>query len=453
MTLSIFLIGVFLLGFIVLQSFFYAVSIYEKIGLSFILGLGILIIYTIILTFFNIPINSFSVGCGLIFLIILCSIPAYLKKKLIKIEITEIDKIKFTYSWFFFIGLTIYFLYGIAYKNLFWPLAEYDSMTGFDLQAKMIAQEGTMNTSIFKYPSKSSYDISRFFYPPLSACAFAFVYLFDGDNSKIVILLLFISLLISFYGLLRKFVPDYFAILITFFLMVTPEMFSHASLGLTNLPNAIYTSLSIICLYLWTRNNEKVYLIISLLLMVFTEFSRSDSIVFWGGAGLIFLLHFLKTKEWKLPVLYLTIALIPFISWSLYVKWVIGADNSEFFIKTLFWDAEKFSMVFGKCLTVVLGNSVYYGLTFYLFLVVLALSTVDVIQEKHPLAIYILVAWFVYTLLFYQMDYNFAGNMDSYINASYKRGMFNFVPLCWFFIAISPFTEKWIGKLNKFLTP
>jgi uncharacterized protein with PQ loop repeat len=377
-----------------------------------------------------------------------------IKTRKIGIKWQADDKINFTFSWLLFFGLILYLAYGIAVKGLYWPVSEYDSLTGYDLMGKMIAQEGTLNVEIFRASRSNTYEIARFIYPPLTASSFGLGYVFGNEYaSKLVMLSLFFGFLVSFYGLLRKTVQDTWAIAITFFVMITPEMFSHASLGLTNLPNAIYTSLSIICLIYWFNTIDRNYYFLSLLLLIFSVWSRSDSIVFIAGVGLAFVFQFIFKKEWKDGLVYLAIVCIPFVAWTLFIKFNVGANASDFFVKYLFWDAEKFSTVYGKAIDLMLGNGQLYGITFYVFIVLLALNIFEIVINKNYLIIITLSSWFLYTFLYYQMDYNFAGSMNAYLNASYKRGIFNFVPLVWFFIATNQrslqffkLVENWLYK-------
>lgn len=185
--------------------------------------------------------------------------------------------------------------------------------------------------------------------------------------------------------------------------------------------------------------------------MVGSMWSRSDSIVYVLALVPVFGFQFLKTKEWKKSLIYLIVAFLPFLIWSVYIKAQVTVNSSEFFIKTIFWDGEKFGMIFGQAIEILLGNTQYYGLTFYLFLLILALNSVDVVLKQIPLVVFTLVAWLGFTMLFYQMDYTYAGSATVIMNSSYKRGMFNFVPLCWYFVATSPYSVKWLGKLNSWL--
>lgn len=442
----------FIIGFLIVNSISTSFSVYEKVGFSFPIGLGISSFLMFLFTILKIKITLLSLFLGILIIAGFLGFLIYYQKKIKLLSFHSDDKPLITLSWILCFGLLSYFLYAIGMKCFYFLPAEYDSLTGYDLLAKTMAAEGTFKTSIFDYPYLNAYGIARFIYPPYVANSFATAYISGLENSKIVIFLLFLSFILVFYGLIRKKINDTWALFFTTLMAITPEMFSHAALALTNLPNGILTSISVICILFYFSEREKKYLFISLIFMILSNWSRSDSIVYVMAMVILFILDFKKNKEWKLPLIYILISFLPFIIWSIYLKTTISnADSSQFFVKHIFWDYDKFTLVFGKALILILGNGLYFGITFYIAVVIIALNTVDIITKQIPLAIFILTAWFGYTLLYYQMDYSFAGNIDAYINASYKRGMFNFVPLCWFFVATSPFSEKWINKIDKYI--
>lgn len=451
--MSIFiLLLVFYAGYSLVNLIHTQFSVYEKIGFGLILGYVLNAAIMFLLEIFDLPINLAFVSLGFLLIIGVSNYFLFKKPDFKPLKLLSTDKIQFTFAWFVSFFILLYMLYGMNMKNFFWMPAEYDSVTGYDLMGKMIANEGTMNATIFTYyPYTNANSIARFIYPPFSASGFGLMYLAGFENSKIFMTLLYIGLLLAFYGLIRKTIIDTWAMFFTLLMCITPEMFSHSSLALSNLPNAILTSISIISLTLYFENKQKHYFWISLLLMVGSMWSRSDSIIYILALVPVFGFQFIKNKEWKMSVLYLIVAFLPFIIWSTYIKSQVTVNSSEFFIKTLFWDGQKFGMIFGKGIEIILGNTQYYGLTFYLFLVITALNSVDVVLKQIPIVVFTLVAWISYTFLYYQIDFAYAGSPEVMMNSSYKRGMFNFVPLCWYFVATSPYSLKWFGKLNHWL--
>lgn len=358
---------------------------------------------------------------------------------------------KITFSWILCIVVFLYFLFGITAKNIYYTPLEYDSIVGYDMLAKTIAKEGKLITSFFQYPYQNTIDILRFTYPPFVSSSFAFAYMSGFENSKIITILLFVSFLFAFYGLLRQKINDTWTMLITLIMMLTPEFFSHASLALSNLPNGIFTSLSAICIIFYFQERQKKYFYISLIFMFLSNWTRSDSVVYVFGTLVLFIFDFLKSKEWKLATVYIIVSIMPVIIWSNFIHYNLHINTSEIFINHLFWDFNKLTQLFTKTSLLMLASGMTYGITFQLFLVILALNTVDVLTKQIPLAIFIIISWFSYTLLYYQMDNSIAGDLDTYIYTGFKRGMFNFVPICWFFVATSPLSLKWLSKMDDLI--
>lgn len=443
---------VFILGFLFVNLISINFSTFEKIGFAFPIGLGFVSFIFFIFQIISIKIDIISTMLGVVFFSI--CIYVWLKHKNQHSKMLEFNignAIKLTFSWFLCLIVMLYFLGGIGAKNFYYTPLEYDSIVGYDLLAKTIAKEGKTLTSFFDYPYQNTIDILRFVYPPYVSSSFAFAYLSDFQNPKIITFLLFISFLISFYGLIRSKINDTWAIFFTLVMMLTPEFFSHASLALSNLPNGILTSLSALCLVLYLTERTLKYFYISLVFMVLSNWTRSDSIVFVLGAAILFVLDFYKTKEWRLPLLYIVVSVLPLIIWSIFIQLNLHIKTSEIFVNNFFWNSEKLTSLFSKTSYLLLASGMTYGITFQLFLVILALNFVDLFTTQIHLAIFIVVSWFAYTLLYYQMDNAAIGDLETYIYTGFKRGMFNFVPLCWFFIATSPFSEKWIKKMDSFI--
>lgn len=445
-------IFIFLSGYLFVHQEERDAGLWVKVGLAFPIGLFWVCGFIFLWTLVGLPLNYAMLWIIPVFFTLLFGAVEWFKKdKLHFFKPQANDVPKLTFAWVIIGGVLIYVLYGAAEKALFWPITDYDSITGYDLMGKMIAHESTFKPSIFDYTYKTAYDVARFIYPPMVASAFAVAHLMGMANVKIIMVLWFVSFVIAFYGFLRKSVNDTVAIFITLLMAVTPEMFSHASLGLTNLPHAIYTCLTFFCIYEWMRQNRVGYFWVGFVLICPTMWLRSDSIVFLGGFAILFLLHFIHSKEWMRSAAFLAMGAAVFLVWSLYVKWVIGVSSADFFVKSIFFDADKFKLIFGKALTLIFSNTHLYGFTFYVFIVLLALNIVHVVVNINKLAVFILFSWLAYTLLYYQMDYQFAGNVDAYINASYKRGMFNFVPLAWFFVATNSLVQNLTAKMQAWL--
>ncbi|MCK4798233.1 MAG: glycosyltransferase family 39 protein, partial [Spirochaetes bacterium] len=270
---------------------------------------------------FNLLILLFITG----FMIIILNLKNYknILSYISNIKIPKIEIKRINLVWLFFFLIISFLLFGSIAKSLYWPTAAYDNVAGYDLMAKVMANEGEIKNSLFEIndaPILGS--AKRIIYPPLVAGSFAIAYLNDLSTSKLMSSLFFLTFVIVFYALLKKYTGPTSSILFTFFLVITPEMFAFTSLSTTNIPTAVYASLAIIYLFVWLDKNEKQYLIISAILMALASWCRSDSIIFsFAGLTIIFF-KIIKSKNWSnlvvfslisFSLIYLFFGTIPFI--------------------------------------------------------------------------------------------------------------------------------------------
>ncbi|HAR20774.1 MAG TPA: hypothetical protein DCR46_08925 [Cytophagales bacterium] len=405
-----------------------------KIGVSMLVGLGMNAFWMFACDILHFPIHLYLLlGLSMA----LAALLSFKNKEVFKedwsaLQNTQIGFGQVNFSWLFFFFVLCYMVYAISQKGLFWPITEYDSVAGYDYMAKMIAAEQKIKVSLFEY-SIDSGTMARFIYPPLVATSYALPYLCGMAMSKIMSIVYFVSLLFGFYGCLRYYTTHLAAIVGTLFMAATPEMFSHAALGLTNLPNAAYASIALISFFIWTEKKTKSWLVLSAVMMAFTLFSRSDSIVF-ALAVLVWLAYYsFKHKNITQITTYAALSLFLFLAWMGYLKFVIHSNSGDFFEKTLFWDAEKFDKILGYIADFLVWENQFYGIGFWLFYLVLALNYKTLRKDMTVFLVVGFMAWLFYTALYYQMNYKVA-SLDMFMKASYKRGMFCFVPLIWFYI-------------------
>lgn len=422
-----------------------------KVGTAMLLGLGLVSAGMFLFDLVSIPITLYTV---LGFAIVGTVIFSFRNNRGFmedwdELKKTDISFLRLNFTWLFFFGIALYLVYGIGVKGLYWPVTEYDSVTGYDFMAKMIAAEGKLKVSAFDFTTDALV-MARFIYPPIVACSYSIPYLCGMTLSKIMPLVFFVSLLFSFYGSLRVYTSHTAAMIMTVLMAVSPEMFSHAALPLTNLPNAAYASLAIITFYIWTDKRTIEWLFLSAFVMAFTLFSRSDSIVFLAAALAIMAWISFKEKKWKEIMIYGSVSISLFLGWMIYLKLVIHSNSSDFFIKTLFWDGERLEKITGYILDFMVWDTQFYGITFWTFFLLLV---INIKHWKFDLTKFLLVsilAWLAYTFLYYQMDYKVA-SLDLFMKASYKRGMFCFVPLAWYYVATNKASLWFFNKVDSWL--
>ncbi len=412
-----------------------SITIDELLGLAFLIGIGLETVFMFIFDLLNIKINAFTLGMSSIAII---SWVVFYKREFFKSYLMRFRKISFNLSlqnvniaWAVILLLIIIFLLANVLKSLFWPTTAYDSVAGYDLMGKVIAAEGKINVSLFKTGSVGP----RSIYPPLIEGSFAYAYIFGSQSSKIISSLTYISLILVFYAFLKKYVTNFNAIFFTLLLIGTPEMFAYSSLSLSNVPSAAYASLGLLYLFMWFENQEKNLLYIASILLGLNVWSRNDGIVFSITGLVLMVFYAYKNKSWKEIAIYGSISFAPFIFWTLYLKYTIGIVQDRF-VNHLFWDTNRFERLM-LWIKLLVFNSQYYGLTFYLFLIALLLNIRNIHRDKFQLLILILISFILYSAIYYQLDPVKQGSLDSMMEYSYKRGLFYFIPLVLFYVAVS----------------
>lgn len=462
---------IFITGLLIVLLISDKFSFGEKLGLPFIIGLG----YASFLMFFldaaRIGIRFSTLAAGLFATIVIAGgALAFLyskKQRNLRLFPNEKPSLKgITLPWLVFLGYGVYLAYGITGKCLYWPPAEFDSIEGYDLLAKGIAHEGTIANSLLLSTDIVNGCGPRLLYPPLFASCNAICYLSGMDSPKLITAIFFISWLVLFYSLVKRFVPHTAAIVATFLVMIAPEMFANASFTLTNLPTAIYAATAVLSLYIWYEQKIEGFFYISILTFLFATWTRSDAVVFYPAIMLVLLFDAWERKSVKYFILFGLVSIIPFVLWHFYLTAHVERKQDLFFIKKLFFDGAKLNKVLGAADTMIF-NTQLYGLVFHIFCVVISLNIVYKIYlflssdaEKRKKIFqpddrfsFMLVAfggWFLYTMLFYQMK-DLDGSLfapGGWMLSGYKRGMFCFVPLAMFYCVANPLAMLLYSKIN-----
>lgn len=448
---------IFIVGIAFLFSFSPRISLLLKAGLAFPAGFGVLACIVFIYDLLNINYN-FSSSILALFLVLAALIlfrrkewSSYFKQNHQK-DFLELRPQQLHLPWLLFFACLVFVVYGITAKTLYWPTTAYDSITGYDYVAKVLAAEGGLDNSI-NNPLNYTFSL-RTLYPPLVPIAFSFAYICGLATSKIISSLFFISVLTSFYGFLRYCCTHFNAIVFTLLLAVIPEFLAMSALSLSNVPSVAYTTAGAGFLILFFRERKDGFLWLSALMMAFAIFTRTEGIVYAAAAGIVLLFKAIPEKKWSWIALYAIVPLLFFVSWELYVKYVW--ELSEFkqpFIYKIFLDGHRLSFLLDKVLDVTF-NTQYFGITVYLFLISVVISIPLIYSRKQDwqLLVLIILSWALYVWVFYQMDI-FEGKQlmaggGGYIASGYKRGFFNFCALFLMYAAtvlpVRNFFKKWL---------
>ncbi len=465
----------YLTGLAVLLLISRKYSIAELFGYSFLIGIGM---ETFFLFFLDVIGIKFSQG-------ILIGLNVFVIAALLGINFKKLKEFQpdpgpKTYLQIkninlpaIFIGLIIaYFFYCITVKCLFWPPLARDTIGSFDKLARVMAAEGKLKISLFDYNLEGAGGV----YPPLYHASMAYVYIFGAELPKIITTLFFLSTLLVFFDIIKKHIGATGGAFFTLIFMLTPEYFSHAALALGNLPTTAYVCAGGLCTLTWLSKREEKFFWLAAILMGFVVWVRGDTIVFTAAALLIMAIDFLRNRDWKKFLTYSVSIVAPFIAWSIYLKFKIQNVPSAKFDFSLGFNPERWSVVKGYTFAYLFGGTFDYkrmgaidggqlfGISFVLFFLVLIVNIIllgffifrkyhwkNVLGSQFNVLLFFFISLSLYFTLFYFIDEKVQGApIWSLMYSSFKRGMFCFLPLAFFYIATN-YGSVWLfAQVEKF---
>lgn len=344
---------------------------------------------------------------------------------------------------FFVLGLL---LYVVVSKALFWPTVSFDSITGYDFVGRIIAAEGKINSSMFD--AELPYYSIRSGYPLFVPGSFAYAYLAGFDSSKIISVLLIISTAFMYYALLRKFLGHTWSMLFTLLFLSTAEYIAMSALSLSNVPHTLLAVSAVLLIFIWNESKEKHYLILGTVLMALNVWARSDGVVFIIGTACALILPAVKHREWKPILFFVFFSSLPFLVWQSYKQQVLHITNADVFVKEIGFDSQKLDQMI-DLIVGLFSNTQYFGIVMFVVPIGIVLNYKTITTKYFHLLVAVAISILVYTSLYYFMDNKseeFGYSLKAMINSSYKRGMFAFVGLGYFYVAISPMSLK-LSKL------
>ncbi len=457
------LILAFLIGFFVVKRISPRFSWAESLGFAFPVGLFLITFFMLLIDWSGLPLTSMSVlivAVSLFLVSIAFAVPCRKEIAASMCRIPDFSRINLV--WVICLLLIVYAEYSNFLKTMYFPAYDRDSLAGFDTIGFVAAQEHTYcGMSIFSgdYMPKIHQAGSYISYMPMLQLAYAYVYVLGAFTSKAIPALFFLSFLFGFYGIVKRSTSSPTAAMIaTFCMMMTPEMFSFSSLSNTNVLHACMASSGILYVCLWQRCREKPLLVLGCLLLAINCWLRAEGIVFVVAAAVIVAVSALLQHK-RLPfarrsllyVLYPLAAFLPFVLFQIYAR-TCGLTSESIIMAYPFFDLQKAQAVLGGA-SFLFADAPYYGWTFILFAVALLLNVVRIVRRGEGWAV--VVAFFcplvLYFFLLYHIDYIW-DSLTNVINFSAKRFLFCFVPVAWYYIVSNSIVKRLFAKLDALLT-
>jgi len=337
-----------LIGWSLLNIIFYKKSspfcLPEKLALSYGLGLGAITFQLFIYYFFKIRFNVLNITAFWIPVFILGLFFA-------KSTLAPLDKSKEKLSLF-----EKFLLYGISielflafFRAFLRPLESYDSIAMYAMRAKIIFLNGAIPPNFF---NEISLNYPHPDYPLLIPLAEAWVYTFLGNLNdllvKIIFPIYFLSILVIFFFLLKRLTSRKPALLFTFLLASIPQFNHYATIGYTDSALGYYYFVGTVFLYLWMREKNTRFLILSAVFTFFAVWTKNEGIVL---CLINFILLFLflafnfKKRLFKHTLIFTMIIIVLSAPWII-TKFTMDLDNNYMQFSNL--SLERFSSMFNR---------------------------------------------------------------------------------------------------------
>jgi hypothetical protein len=204
-------------------------------------------------------------------------------------------------------------------------------------------------------------------------------------------------------------------------------------------------------MYIWYDKDIKAYFNLGIILIALGNWDRLEGIIFFAGAGILVIVHCRKSRKYKPLLLFSAVCLLPIVAWQLYMDYVLEVTFKRSISFTPFWDPERMKSLLNEVGKVTF-STFYYGIVIFFGLVMIVANLILSIvlkQKRHWILIAcIIIAWTGYVLLFYQMKSEFIKN--ALISASYKRGLYSYLPPLIFGVSLLLISQYAFGHRNVF---
>ena len=278
----------------------------------------------------------------------------------------------------------------------------------------------------------------------MTSLAHLWVYLLGGNSPVFIYSLFYLSLLLIFYGTLRRYSSRTISLIATLLLASTPLFFYQSMFAYTNIPYTAYIVSGTIYIFLWAKNGKKEYLILGALLTGLSTWTRSVE-PFWLTNLFFVLAHSLYKKRYSAWVLYPAVFLTIQSPWRIFQKILIHVpyvtDQIRGSASTLIG---KFNIERAGLVLSYLYSSVFtsWGLSAILFIIIIF---VNFFSRQWKWNFEFLILIFANLLLLFLGTYVFSFGVNSWLlipDSARRMSMF-FIPLFYFYIFSSKAIQEY----------
>jgi len=285
----------------------------ERVGLSYVLGLGFL---TLFMFFSYLAGFKFNLGNTLNILVVLVLVVFIFTRRKIIPYITDLASsfslVNFSKTEKIIILVLAFLVIFSLISTLYYPVNAWDALVLYDWRAKLFVATGSMVEAIRR---------GYFFgVPLLTSLAHTWVYFLNGKQPEFIYTLFFLSFITMFYGALREFTTRGICLGVVLIVATIPDIFEHSTFAYTNFPYTVYFVMGTIYLYIWMIKEKKGYLILSALMLGLSTWTRSTE-PFWLINFMILIIYSLYKREIWQPLLF------AFLFFSIRQPWVIFENS------------------------------------------------------------------------------------------------------------------------------
>lgn len=285
-----------LLGFSIVSIISLRKSLYERLSLSFGVGIGLISLEMFIISLLGFPLNLATIVLpAVLFLLVL--IPYLISRGSFSAGFPSFSRLLLTIPEKILIILIILTVLYVFFDATVKPIINYDDLWRQGSIAKIIFSTGRVLT-------EQSLELAGP-HPYLNPLSQAYIYFGIGSWNdalgKIVFALCFASFTALFYLNLRKNISRLYSLIFTYLLTSFPLMIYHAGTAYSDFMQTFYYSVGIIYLFQWMKKSDSGDLYLSAIFLGIGNFVKQSGIPLWGLAIIVLFVYiFIEDKnKWK----------------------------------------------------------------------------------------------------------------------------------------------------------
>lgn len=434
MTVLFIFIIIILFGYLFSSLIIKDLALLERIGLSYLLGLGLTTLFMFFYSWMGIKITSLSVLVMLFVLIITCVFIKFLLK--IKTRLNFSDMLQTfrglrSYELFFFILILSIFI--LSYLlTFFYPVYVWDALALYDFTAKIVTKFGFIVQIADQF-----YFFAQ--YPLLISLGHTIVYLFGGSNPQFIYSSYFLVFTIIFFSVVMKKSNRIIALSASLLLVTNPLLFNHSTISYTNLPYAVFYTIGVIYLFISVSEDRLDYLFMSSLLIGLSTWARGVEPM-WIIEILVVVGYSLYKKSLYPLLIFIPTFLAIQQPWSIFQTQLYGGIYSSDGQFSLIYKVLMDGIDFGRILDVFLylyRNVVQsWGPIVIIFVIAVYIDIKKHFNKKSSIMLFIIIANFM--ILFagtYLFSIRFSNEWKLIPDSAVRLSMF-FPPLMIYYICL-----------------